>query len=187
VGLTNVWQGITTDYRLTTEHGTTVLRVVSSGFSEGADWDALYDAFGGGWDFELLGLRHYLEHHAGRPRRVVLVRGSRSLSAEESWRRLVGPRGWMGEAGLADLTPGDAYSATAGGATAMSGSVALWQPPGQFAATVTEMNNAYVRIDSRCLGQNGTPWIWLSTYDVPERELRTLEHDWQRSLDNALA
>jgi uncharacterized protein (TIGR03435 family) len=31
----------------------TTLRVVSSGFGADADWEALYDAFGGGWDFEL--------------------------------------------------------------------------------------------------------------------------------------
>ena len=187
VGLTGAWKGITTDYHLTTQGGVTTLRVVSSGFGADADWDALYDAFGGGWDFELRGLRHYLEHHRGVRRSIALARGTRPMTAEESWRRLVEPGGWMGARGLTNLEPGARYAATTAGGDAISGCVLLWQPPQQLAATVERFNNAYLRIDSRCIGENGTPWIWLSVYGLPDERVRCIEREWQASLDAALA
>ena len=63
----------------------------------------------------------------------------------------------------------------------------LWQPPRQLAATVDQLNNAYLRIDSRCIGENGAPWIWLSAYDMPDERLREIEREWQASLDAVLA
>jgi uncharacterized protein YndB with AHSA1/START domain len=185
-GLTGAWDGITTDYYLTTRGGGTVLRVVSSGFGADADWDALYDAFGGGWDFELHGLRHYLEHHRGSRRLVALARGTRPMDALESWRRLVEPGGWMGARGLRDLVPGARYAATAGDHD-IGGYVVLWQPPRQFAATVEQLNNAYLRIDARCIGETGTPWIWLSVYGLPDERVRQIQREWQASLDATLA
>jgi uncharacterized protein YndB with AHSA1/START domain len=186
LGLVNAWKGITTDYHLTSRGGSTVLRVVSSGFGADASWDALYDAFGGGWDFELLGLRHYLECHAGVPRNMVFVRSSRSMSAAESWRRLVGPGGWFGERGLTDSTRDARYSVGLTTGQTLSGVMYLWQPPRQFAATVDQFNNAYVRLDTRCIGDTGTPWISLSTYGIPLDQVRALEGTWQATLDASM-
>jgi uncharacterized protein YndB with AHSA1/START domain len=181
-GLTGAWKGIVTDYYLTTVGGETVLRVVSSGFGDDADWDALYDAFGGGWDFELRGLKHYLEHHRGVPRVVALARGSRPATAAESWDRIV--RGWLG-LGSEDVVPGARFGATLPSGQRLRGTARLWQPPRQFAATVEELNNAYLRVDTRCLGDAAVPWIWLSTYGVAPGAVRQIEHDWQASLDAA--
>ena len=186
VGLSGVWRDITTDYQLTTQGGSTVLRVVSSGFGTDADWDALYDAFGGGWDFELHGLRHYLEHHRGSPRRIALARGRRPLSSAESWRRLVEAGGWMKERGLAVVAPGSRYAATTVASASITGNVVLWQPPHQLAATVDQFNNAYLRIDSRCVGEQGAPWIWLSVYGMPDDGVREIEREWQAALDASL-
>jgi len=187
VGLVGAWKDIVTDYHLTTTGGRTVLRVVSSGFGLDADWDMLYDAFGGGWDFELRGLRHYLEHHAGVPRLVVFARGSRALSAAESWRRLMAPGGWIGQSGLTSAAERTRYEVRLADGRRLSGEVYLWQPPSQFAASVAELNTAYLRVDTRCLGDTGTPLIWLSTYGVPAETVREIERDWQASLDAALA
>jgi uncharacterized protein YndB with AHSA1/START domain len=184
VGLTGAWKAIVTDYHLTGRDGTTVLRVVSSGFGDDADWDALYDAFGGGWDFELRGLQHYLDHHAGIPRIVACARGPRAISAAEGWSRIVGPFGWLGVSGLpADPEPGSRYQARLSAGQRLSGVVVLWQPPRQFVATVDQLNNAYLRIDTRCLGDAGTPLIWLSTYGIAPEAVRDVEHEWQVSLD----
>jgi hypothetical protein len=109
------------------------------------------------------------------------------MTAEESWRRLVEPGGWMGARGLTNLEPGARYAATTAGGDAISGCVLLWQPPQQLAATVERFNNAYLRIDSRCIGENGTPWIWLSVYGLPDERVRRIEREWQTSLDAALA
>jgi uncharacterized protein YndB with AHSA1/START domain len=186
VGLSSAWLGITTDYYLTTTGGSTVLRVVSSGFSGDADWDALYEAFGGGWDFELRGLRHYLEHHRGLPRLIALARGARPTTAAVAWGRLMNAGGWVGPLGLRDLVPGTRYAAQPSGQE-IAGLVHLWQPPHQFAGTVDQLNNAYLRIDTRCIGDAGTPWIWLSAYGIPPDAVRQIERGWQDTLDAALA
>lgn len=188
VGLTGAWKGIVTDYHLTGQGGTTMLRVVSSGFGDDADWDALYDAFGGGWDFELRGLRHYLEHHAGISRIVALARAPRAVSADEGWSRIVGPSGWVELRALgAEPPPGSRYGARLTIGQDLSGVVVLWQPPRQFVATVDQLNDAFLRIDTRCLGDVGTPLIWLSTYGMTPQAVRDIERDWQVSLDAAFS
>jgi uncharacterized protein YndB with AHSA1/START domain len=183
VGLTGAWKGIVTDYLLTGQGGTTTLRVVSSGFGDDADWDALYEAFGGGWDFELRGLRHYLERHAGTPRIVACARGPRAVPAAEGWSRIAGPAGWFG---LSDLGPepgpGARYQARLTTGERLSGVVVLWQPPRQFAATVEQLNNAYLRIDTGCTGDVGTPLVWLSTYGLTPQAVQGIEHEWQVAL-----
>ena len=186
VGLTGVWKGIATDYHLTTAQGETVLRVVSSGFGAEAEWDALFDAFGGGWDFELRGLRHYLERHRGVPRLIALARGSRPATAVDSWQRVVAPGGWMGPLGLTSGALGAPYEVSLSTGQRISGHVLLWQPPRQFAASVAELNDAYMRVDTRCLGETGTPLIWLSAYGLAADRVRDIERDWQAALDLAL-
>ncbi len=45
-----------------------VLRLIHSGFSKGADWDGDVDATDSGWQLALALLRHYLENYFARPR-----------------------------------------------------------------------------------------------------------------------
>jgi hypothetical protein len=59
----------------------------------------------------------------------------------------------------------------------------LWQPPRQFVATVDQLDNAYLRIDTRCIGDVGTPLIWLSTYGIAPRAVQDIEREWQVALD----
>ena len=56
------------EFTLETHAGQTTLRLVHSGFGDGASWDDELDAVSAGWQFELRGLRHYLERHKGRDR-----------------------------------------------------------------------------------------------------------------------
>jgi len=188
IGLTGAWRGIVTDYHLTGQGGTTTLRVVSSGFGDDADWDALYDAFGGGWDFELCGLRHYLERHAGTPRIVACARGPRAVPAAEGWSCIVGAAGLFGLSDLGpDPKPGVRYRARLTTGEELSGVVVLWQPPRQLVATVDQLNDAYLRIDTRCIGDVGTPLVWLSTHGMTPQAVRDIEQEWQVSLDTAFS
>lgn len=187
VGLTGVWKDIVTDYHLSGGGGETILRVVSSGFAGTEDWDDLYEAFGGGWDFELRGLRHYLERHTGIDRRVILIRASHATSADDGWRRIMTPGGWVRSSSLTSPAEGDAYIAELSTAQRLSGRVAVWQPPRQFAASVVELNDAFLRIDMRCIGETGTPLLWLSTYGLPADVRRRVERDWQAAFDAAFA
>jgi uncharacterized protein YndB with AHSA1/START domain len=90
-----------TDYHLDGRGGSTVLRVVTSGFGAGADWDEYFLAVGTGWDFELRGLRHYLERHRSVSRLVVSAQAHHTSTHAAAWQRLTGPRGWFGPEGLA--------------------------------------------------------------------------------------
>lgn len=63
-----------TDYYIEVRGDTTILRLVSSGFGAGAEWDDMYFGMDGGWSYFLFNLRHYLERHAGKPRSLAFVR-----------------------------------------------------------------------------------------------------------------
>ena len=78
-----------TDYRLEGRGGSTHLRVVTSGFPEGADWDDLVEGTRLGWLFELQQLRHYLERHDGERRHVRYIRRRVSLPREAAWKQLM--------------------------------------------------------------------------------------------------
>jgi hypothetical protein len=65
-------QPVTVDWTIESRGGKTLLRVTQSNFMPGQDWEQEYfDSTNYGWGFMLLNLRHYLEHHAGKPRLVA--------------------------------------------------------------------------------------------------------------------
>lgn len=53
--------------------GSTLIRVVNSGFLEGAEWQNEYEGTHSGWQMALAVLRHYLENYFGQPRRSFLA------------------------------------------------------------------------------------------------------------------
>ena len=58
-------------YLVEREGGATVLQLVHYGFEDGADRDGDLDGIDSGWQLALALLRHYLEEHFGRDRRIV--------------------------------------------------------------------------------------------------------------------
>lgn len=178
VGREGYWLGIATDYQLRGRGGSTVLRVVSSGFGAGENWDELVDGFGSGWDFELMGLKHYLERHRGRDRLVASARSSFASSRDVAWRRLTGPEGWAGSPGAGNGSEGSAYRTTLATGDELSGRVLHHRPGRQFVGTVTEWNDALLRLE---LFQTEVT-VWLSAYGVPAGEVHALEARWQAAL-----
>lgn len=61
------------DVRITREGGETVIRLVNSGFKDGAEWDDEYEGVSSGWQMSLALLKHYLENYFGRPKVQFLV------------------------------------------------------------------------------------------------------------------
>ena len=53
--------------------GRTVLKLVQSGFGEGAEWDDEYQGVNSGWTTALAVLNHYLENYFGRSRHHALA------------------------------------------------------------------------------------------------------------------
>jgi uncharacterized protein YndB with AHSA1/START domain len=58
---------------ITKEGGETLVRLVNSGFREGAEWNDEYDGVDSGWTMALALLKHYLENYFGTPRNSFLV------------------------------------------------------------------------------------------------------------------
>lgn len=61
------------DVRIAREGGETVVRLVNSGFREGAEWDEEYEGVNSGWKMALSLLKEYLEHYFGRTKRTEIV------------------------------------------------------------------------------------------------------------------
>jgi uncharacterized protein YndB with AHSA1/START domain len=88
--------------------GVTTVRLVNSGFREGADFEEEYEGVRSGWDASLALLRHYLERHQGKTRHASLVVRPSAMSAGELYRCFssadglatwLTARGALGEAG----------------------------------------------------------------------------------------
>ncbi len=176
VGQAGSWAGIATDYYLRGKGGGTVLRVVSSGFGADAT-DDVEQGFGYGWDFELRGLRHYLERHRGADRAVAWARARHTPGYEQAWARLTGPGGFFG-AGLPAAEPGQRCALATAAGDSLDGVVMLRQPPYQFAAVIEGWNDALLRAHL----YGGTAMVWMSAYGVPEARVKEQERRWQESL-----
>jgi uncharacterized protein YndB with AHSA1/START domain len=66
--------------------GATTVRLVNSGFREGADFEEEYEGVRSGWDASLALLRHYLERHQGKARHASLIVRPSAVSAGELYR-----------------------------------------------------------------------------------------------------
>lgn len=81
--------------------GTCVVRLVSSGFGDGADWDRLRESTVTGWERCLAVLRVYLEHFAGRPHATAFAGGEAPAPAERGWAAVLGALG-LGASAVGD-------------------------------------------------------------------------------------
>jgi uncharacterized protein YndB with AHSA1/START domain len=66
--------------------GTTVVRLVNSGFLDGAEWDEEYEGVRSGWAGSLALLKHYLERHRGAPRKAALILRPAAVGPEALYR-----------------------------------------------------------------------------------------------------
>jgi uncharacterized protein YndB with AHSA1/START domain len=175
--------GMATDFYLEARGGSTALRLVHSGFSLEADWDALYDGTQTGWDFQLWALRQYLENHRGIPRRTAFVREFlKNISREEAWQMLFGPNGLLGQ--LHGLRAGDRYALRTAAGDDFAGVVHSLQPPHDFSAIVENLNHALLRVHLDELFGYRDVNFQLSTYGVPPAQVEALEARTRQLLQN---
>ncbi|MFG0331008.1 MAG: SRPBCC domain-containing protein [Phycisphaerales bacterium] len=81
------------------KNGVVCLRLTQSGFPRDAAWDDFVEGCERGWDFQLEGLRRYLERGRREHRQLALAaRPALNLTREHAWARLIGPEGFnLGE------------------------------------------------------------------------------------------
>lgn len=172
---------------LSAREGSTVLRLVHSGFGEEADWEnELYDGVLRGWTFELRALRHYLETHPGERRLTSWVHLPFSGSVEDAWRTVMSPRAMLASGSIAGLEEGDSYRITAATGEVFEGDVVVHIPGKQFSGTVRNLRNALLRVEIEHVANNRDVTVWLSTYGVPEADVRAFGDRWTALLKRLL-
>ena len=183
-------QRLAVDYHLEGRGGKTILRLVHSGFGKDAKWDKEYDGVSRGWAFDLRGLRHYLESHRGKVRRVVWARKYTELSVPDAVSRVIGPTGRVLRGPIEGLKEGDRYRLELVGMDRhIEGVVATNIRPRNFSGSVTNLDNAFFRSELEACGPDGKEeiWVWFSTYGMPAEECDKLERGIRSALDRALA
>ena len=167
--------------------GKTIVRLVQSSFSTGADWEnEFYDSTDYGWVFMLVNLRHYLERHAGVARGVAWPRVKAEMARTSIYERLAGRGGILGDGAAKDLREGARYSLRASTGEAWSGEVKFVREPRGFCVTVEQLKDglAWLTIEG------GKPphdvQLWFSTYGLPAAEVKEVEARWEAELKRIL-
>lgn len=162
------------DYFLEGKGGVTTLRLVHSGFGEGAKWDTLYDGVSRGWAAELRSLKHYMEHHFGERRGVAWAVVPFEKKESEMWSLLMGAR-CLGIGSVDSLGAGDRFHADGPALGSINGTVLLAVKPGVLVGTIDELNNAFFRVElERCSGPEPAVWFWVSAYGASGAEAKEM-------------
>lgn len=174
---------IVQDFELESAGGGTRLRLVHFGFGPEAVWDDEFDSIRRGWKFELNGLRHYLETHRGTPRRAVYVRRRMTMSPGDAWGRVMSSRGLLKDTSIDEPAAGDAYHLVSSQGDRLEGRVFIYDPPRDFFATATNLNNAYLRLSVESWKDQVEVNLFMSTYGVPTEAVDAIESRWNALLD----
>lgn len=168
------------DWFISSEAGATVLRLVHSGFGQGANWDDQIDATTGGWTYFLWNLEVCLTRHRGVHRRMVSTRRRVAGSRAHFWDSLFAS-GFL----TVDSEAGEPRSCTVRiGSHALRGVVETLAAPSAVAAQISSLEDALLFIELEGSAPSGFHvGFWLSTYGVDDATVADL----QRSLDVAAA
>lgn len=178
---------LTLDFFLEGEGGRTRLRLVHSGFGRGEAWDHEVEGVTRGWTLELRGLRHYLQRHKGRDRRMAWARSSTSLDLKEAWSRVTGSEGLAREGRLDGLREGDRYRIRSAQGDTFEGRVLQCEPPWDFSGTVSGLDDSLLRVAAdRFTGRTAVN-VWLSSWGLDPSQVDAMERRWQGMLDGLLA
>jgi uncharacterized protein YndB with AHSA1/START domain len=127
--------------------GTARVRLVQSGFGDGAEWDDEFHMLEGGWAWFMTHLEWYLNRHLGGLRQLVSAREAVDLSRPEAFERL--------RAALEALKP-----------------ITLVDSPKtqQWGARVPDLNDALLFLEVEPHQRGSRPGLWVSTFGLtPER------------------
>ena len=179
---------VAVDFHLEARDSTTQLRLVHSGFSLEPSWDHQYDGTVRGWQFELRGLKHYLENHRNTKRVVVHAKQTfdqKSLS--DAWDLLMSEDGLCVEQIINALKPGDRYELKMSTGDKLAGEIHIIKRPLDLCATVENLNKAFLRVrinDPYGSDPHKEVNLWLSTYDLPSEETHALQQRWDEMMEH---
>jgi uncharacterized protein YndB with AHSA1/START domain len=162
------------EYTIERRDGRTVLRLVHSGIPDTPDWDGFYDGTNAGWPSFFRALRHYLEHHRGKPRSSIKIVGKLPGSLEDCWARLTGPEGF----GFEPIA-GRTFSTRAGSGDTLHGDVVFAKVPSMLELTIAELDEAFFAHAMACAGGNQYVYTVLSVFGKTESEVAAIRGRWQ--------
>lgn len=171
---------LTVDYLIEGRGGSTVLRIVHSGFGVDSAWDAEYEGTKQGWPVFVLNLKHYLERRAGEPcvSLAVYYIAPEATTAEQIWSRLTGPEGLA----LEGVKAGDPYRARAATGDEMSGTIDIFSPPRRFGASVDALGDGLLRLMVERMGGHTFVWCAILAYGVEREVAEGFRDRWQALL-----
>jgi uncharacterized protein YndB with AHSA1/START domain len=149
--------------------GTTKLRLVHSGFGEGANWDEHYDATKAGWTYFLFNLDWYLVHHRGTVRRMISSRRGTERPVAEVWQSLLGRLG----IDLSESKHRDGYTIRLGGN--QHGQIEFVREPRNFAGTITSLDDGLLFIEMETGAPSWHCGVWISVYGMEEQRTTGLQ------------
>jgi len=174
-------QPIVDEYTIERRDGKTVLRLVSSGIPDTPEWDGFYNGINTGWPSFFRTMRHYLEHHGGKPRTSIKVIGKVPGSLEEAWARLVGPAGFSVEP-----IAGRTFATRAASDDPIHGEVVFAKAPQQLELRIRDMDDAFFAHSMACSGGNQYVYSVLSLYGKSDAEVDAVRAKWQTWLMSVL-
>ena len=141
------------------EEGTTTLRLVHSGFSEGAEWDHEVESHKRGWTLMLQNLRQYFARHKHEPVVHLPFMAGLESPREPIWRRLLDRFGFSS-------TPkvGDRFRFTTPSGDLLTGVVDLVTDTRDLAVVVREYDDALLRFSLE--GKPDAPNTFLYGYVI---------------------
>lgn len=155
------------DIDLEASAGKTTLRLVHSGFGEGADWDELYDGTRVGWRDELYSLAHYLHRHRDHRRWISMLTAPLGSVPAQALGPLLGAN---------PVGPGPIQIGQ--GETAASVEVVTVDPGRAVLAVVPAWSDGLFRVHV----YDGLAYVSLCTYGASEATHAVLERAWSARL-----
>ncbi len=152
--------GFAISYFLEARGDTTVLRIVTSGFGEGSDWDEMYDGMDAGWSYFLFNLQIALERHPDVPRIVALDRRRLAATRAEGWIRL---RDGLGLPAAPSV--GDQLTLRLGGEM-LTGRITLLKPQRCIGALLPGLNDAPLMFEQEPGAEKWKLGSYLSLYGL---------------------
>lgn len=173
---------LSVDYYLESKGGNTVLRLVHSGFGDGAEWDDEYDAILRGWGLFLINLQHFLERHRNDASQHAWIQFPFPVSREEAWQRLIGPEGLAADGKIEGLQHGDRFSVKTAWEENIEGVMHVNAAPADLAFSMEHLNDSLFRISFFKAGLGGLAGITLLTYGQTKEAFKKYCAEWGKRL-----
>lgn len=175
------------EYTLESRGGRTVLRMVQSGVPDTPEWEGFYDGTNLGWKMFFIGMRHYLENHAGKPRKNVLImRPVTGLSRDDAWKKLTGSEGFAAIGSLDNAKVGSRVSVTTSFGQLLDGEVLMVMPPKTIVMTVDSLDRSLLSATLEQMGGMTLFYMTLATFGFDPARFEALREQWTAWIDKVL-